>query len=213
VPHAKHSTKNARSPSAIETITAVRGERRGSVASLLTKTRRRSRRGAATSLVRRLTGARCRGHTRRRLPARPKCRHRGGHKQPRATRKWGRARDKQLILPERTSGRSALAWRPACQAPPGRRVPRSAKLTPDVIRGDGAPDVHVSLIAGGGQGPTPAVAEAGGSAPEQAAECVVATETADQSGAAPESAGSKRAAPEQGLSGRPTKKPRVGSKM
>jgi hypothetical protein len=92
-------------------------------------------------------------------------------------------------------------------------VPRSAKLTPDVIRGDGAPDVHVSLVAGGGQGPTPAVAEAGGSAPEQAAERVVATETADQSGAAPESAGSKRAAPEQGLSGRPMKKPRVGSKM
>jgi hypothetical protein len=30
-----------------------------------------------------------------------------------------------------------------------------------LIRGDGAPDVHVSLIAGGGHGPTPAIAEVG----------------------------------------------------
>jgi hypothetical protein len=33
--------------------------------------------------------------------------------------------------------------------------------------GGGAPDVQVSLAVGGGQGPTPAVAEVGRSAPEQ----------------------------------------------
>jgi hypothetical protein len=42
----------------------------------------------------------------------------------------GRARDKQLALSKRTSGRSVLVWRPAGQAPPGRRVPRPAKLSP-----------------------------------------------------------------------------------
>jgi hypothetical protein len=94
------------------------------------KTCHLSRCGAATSPVRWLTGATCRGRPRRRLPARPKCRHHGGHRQPRATSMWGRARDKQLALPERTSGRSALVWRPAGRAPPGRRVPRLAKSTP-----------------------------------------------------------------------------------
>jgi hypothetical protein len=34
-----------------------------------------------------------------------------------------------------------------------------------LIRGGGALDVYISLVAGGGQGPTPAVAEAEGSAP------------------------------------------------
>jgi hypothetical protein len=33
------------------------------------------------------------------------------------------------------------------------------------IRDGGAPDVHVSLVVGGGHGPTPAIVEAGGSAP------------------------------------------------
>jgi hypothetical protein len=80
----------------------------------------------------------------------------------------------------------------------------------------------VSLVAGEGQGPSPAVAEAGGSAPERAGERVAAVEVADRSGAAPELAGSKRATPEQGskraapkqgLSGCPVKKPRVRTKM
>jgi hypothetical protein len=82
-----------------------------------------------------------------------------------------------------------------------------------LIRGGGAPDVHVSLVAGGGHGPTPAIAEAGGSAPEQAGKRVVVIEATDRSGAAPELAGSKRTAPEQGSSGRPVKKARVRSKM
>jgi hypothetical protein len=82
-----------------------------------------------------------------------------------------------------------------------------------LIWGGEAPDIQVSLIACGGQGPTSTVAEAGGLAPERAGVRVAAVEAADRSGAAPESASSKRAAPEQGLSGRPAKKPRVRSKM
>jgi hypothetical protein len=82
-----------------------------------------------------------------------------------------------------------------------------------LIRGGGAPDVHVSFVAGGGQGPTPVVAETEGLAPERLGERVAAVEAANQSGAAPELAGSKRAAPEQGSSGCPAKKSRVSSKM
>jgi hypothetical protein len=82
-----------------------------------------------------------------------------------------------------------------------------------LIQGGRALDVHVSLITGGGQGPTPTIAEVGGSAPVRSGERVVAVEAAVWSGAAPELAGSKRAAAEQGSSGRPMKKSRVGSKM
>jgi hypothetical protein len=80
-----------------------------------------------------------------------------------------------------------------------------------LIRGGGAPNVHVSLVTDGGQGPTPAVIEVGGSVPEQTGERVATVEAADRSGAAPESVGSKRAAPEQGSLGRSAKKPRVCS--
>jgi hypothetical protein len=89
----------------------------------------------------------------------------------------------------------------------------SRRLQSLLPRGGGAPDVHDSLVAGRGQGPTPTVAEARGSAPERTGECVVAVEVADQRGADPELAGSKQAAPEQGSSGRPAKKSRVRSKM
>jgi hypothetical protein len=102
-----------------------------------------------------------------------------------------------------------------------------------LIRGGGAPNVHVSLVAGGGHGPTPVVAEARGTASERVGESVVAVEAAGRSGAAPEAAGpkrtapgpagpkrtapgpagSKRAAPEQGSSDCPVKKAQVRSKM
>jgi hypothetical protein len=85
----------------------------------------------------------------------------------------------------------------------------SRRLQSLLIRGDGAPDVHVSL--GGGQGPAPAVAVAGGLAHEHLGERIAAVDAADRSGAAPKLAGSKRAAPEQGSSGRPAKKSRVRS--
>jgi hypothetical protein len=65
-----------------------------------------------------------------------------------------------------------------------------------LIRGSGASDVHVSLVARGGHGPTPAVVEAGGSALERMGESAAAVEAAGRSGAAPETTGPKRAAPE-----------------
>jgi hypothetical protein len=71
----------------------------------------------------------------------------------------------------------------------------------------------VSLITSGGHGPTPAVAEAGESAPERAGENVATLEAADRSGTAPELAGSKRTAPKRGSSDRPMKKAQVHSKM
>jgi hypothetical protein len=66
----------------------------GSVGSPLMKIHRRSRRGVATLPARWYIGARCRGRPRRRLPAPQQCRHHGGHRRPRATRMWARARDK-----------------------------------------------------------------------------------------------------------------------
>jgi hypothetical protein len=71
-----------------------------------------------------------------------------------------------------------------------------------LIQGGRALDVHVSFVAGGGQGSILAVTEAEGSAPERLRERSTAVEVADRSGAAPDLAGSKRAALEQGSSGR-----------
>jgi hypothetical protein len=80
----------------------------------------------------------------------------------------------------------------------------------------------VPLFAGGAHGPNPAVAEAGGTAPEQMGETIAGVEVAGRSGEAPETTGSrrvipeqgsKRATPEQGMSDRPVKKARVRSKM
>jgi hypothetical protein len=92
-----------------------------------------------------------------------------------------------------------------------------------LIRGGGAPEVHVSLVSVGDHGPIPAVAEAGGSSPERAGESVDAVEAAGQSGpapktagsqcAAPEPAGTKRAAPKQGSSDHLVKKAWVRSKI
>jgi hypothetical protein len=99
----------------------------------------------------------------------------------------------------------------ALQAAESGATPR--RLQSLLIRVGGAPNVHVSVITGGSHGPTPAVSEVGGSAPERAGERVAAVEAAYRSGAAPKLAGSKRAALEQGLSGRPAKKLWVRSKM
>jgi hypothetical protein len=82
-----------------------------------------------------------------------------------------------------------------------------------LIWGGGASDVHVSLVAGGGHGPTPAVVEDEGLAPERAGKRIAAVEAVGRSGAAPESAVLKRAAPVQGLSDLPVKKARVRSKV
>jgi hypothetical protein len=72
----------------------------------------------------------------------------------------------------------------------------------------------VSLVAGGGQCPTPAIAEAGGSAPKRAGGSVLPSlRRQTEAEQPPELAGSKHAAPEQGLSGRLVKKPWVHSKV
>jgi hypothetical protein len=67
-----------------------------------------------------------------------------------------------------------------------------------LIRGSEAPDVHVPLIAGGGHGPTPAVAEVGGTTPERMGESVATVETAGRGGEAPEMADPRRVVPEHG---------------
>jgi hypothetical protein len=91
-----------------------------------------------------------------------------------------------------------------------------------LIRREGAAEVHMSLVAGGGQGSSPTVVEAEGSAPEHARESVAANKAAGRSGAAPESARSRCTAPEQGpkrgsprvgLVGSHGEKARVRSKM
>jgi hypothetical protein len=124
----------------IEKTAASRGGRWGSLVSPPMKTRRPSRHGAATSPVRRSIGATCRGRPRRRLPAAPKYHRRDSRWRSRAIRLWARARDKQLALPERTSGRSTTVWRPAGRAPPSHRDPHPAKPTPEKV--GGAAGVH-----------------------------------------------------------------------
>jgi hypothetical protein len=95
----RHSTRSARSPSAIVTTTATKGERRGSLASPPMKTRRPSLRGAEMLPVRRSTGATCRGHPRQRLPVTLKCRRRASRRRLGATRPWVRAHVRWLPCP------------------------------------------------------------------------------------------------------------------
>jgi hypothetical protein len=68
-------------------------------------------------------------------------------------RRWSRGRSSDLVS---TSSAPPVAEPSA--------APRSLQSL--LIRGGGAPDVHVSLITSGGHGPTPAVAEARGTTPE-----------------------------------------------
>jgi hypothetical protein len=120
--------------------------------------------------------------------------------------------DSDSLQRRRSRARSTDSATPSVpQAVDSGASPR--RLQSLLIRGGGAPNVHVSLIAGGGQGSTPTVAEARGSAPKRSRERSAAVEVADRSGAAPELADSKRAAPEQGSSGHLVKKSRVHSKM
>jgi hypothetical protein len=94
------------------------------------KTRCLNHRGAATLPARWSTGATCRGRPRRHLPVALKCHRCDSRRRPRATGLWARARDKQLALPERTSGRPALVRRPVGREPLSRRDPHPAKPTP-----------------------------------------------------------------------------------
>jgi hypothetical protein len=96
----------------------------------------------------------------------------------------------------RSRGRSSDSASTPSAAP--TREPSAAPwcLQSLLIRGGGAPDVHVPLIAGGSHGPTWVVAEAGGTAPEQMGENVAAIEAADRNREAPETTDSRRTVPE-----------------
>jgi hypothetical protein len=113
--------------------------------------------------------------------------------------------------------RSRARSRDSASTPSAPQVAESSaaprRLQSLLIRGGEAPDVHVSLVDGEGQGSIPAVSKVGGSTPEQLGERGAAVEVANRSWAALESVGSKRAALEQGSSGRLAKKSRVHSKM
>jgi hypothetical protein len=66
----------------------------------------------------------------------------------------------------------------APQAAESGAAPR--RLQSLLIRGGGAPDVHVSLVTRGGQEPTPAIAGTGGSAPERMGERVATVKAVEQ---------------------------------
>jgi hypothetical protein len=100
-------------------------------------------------------------------------------------------------------GRSLDSTSTPSAAPVAKPSAAPRRLRSLLIQGGRAPDVHVPLIAGGGHGPTPAVAEAGETAPERMGENVSAVEAADRSREAPEMADSRRAVPEQGRSSPP----------
>jgi hypothetical protein len=63
-------------------------------------------------------------------PATPECRCRDSRRQPRATRLWAQAHDKQLALPERSSGWSALVRRPADGRPSVAEIRTLPSRTP-----------------------------------------------------------------------------------
>jgi hypothetical protein len=75
--------------------------------------------------------------------------------------------DSDSLQRRRSRGRSsdsALAPSAVPMAEPSAAPWRLQSL---LIRGGGAPNVHVPLIVGGGHGPTPAIAEVGGTAPSE----------------------------------------------
>jgi hypothetical protein len=130
--------------------------------------------------------------------------------------------DSDSLQRHRSWGRSSDSASTPSAVPVAEPSAGPRRLQSLLIQGGGAPDVHVFLTAGGGHGPTPAVAEAGGTAPERMGENVAAIEAADRSREAPDTAnssrvvpkqGSKRGAPEQSMSDRSVKKTRVRSKM
>jgi hypothetical protein len=97
----------------------------------------------------------------------------------------------------RSQGRSSDSASTPSAAPVVEPSAVLRRLKSLLIRGGGAPDVHVPLIAGGGHGPTPTVAKAGGTAPERMGENIATVKAADRSGEVPEMADLRRAVPEQ----------------
>jgi hypothetical protein len=103
--------------------------------------------------------------------------------------------DSDSLQRRRSRGRSSDSVSTPSAPPVAEPSAAPRRLQSLLIQGNGAPEVHVSLVAGRGQGPPPAVVEVGGSAPECAREKDAAIEAAGKSGAALESAGPRCAAP------------------
>jgi hypothetical protein len=96
----------------------------------------------------------------------------------------------------RSRGRSLDSTSTSSAAPATEVSAAPRRLQSLLIRGGGAPDVHVPLFAGGGHSPTSTVAEARGTALERMEKNVAAVEAADRSREAPKTADSSRAVPE-----------------
>jgi hypothetical protein len=78
--------------------------------------------------------------------------------------------DSDSLQRRRLRGRSSDSALTPSVPPMAEPSAASRRLQSLLIWGGGAPDVHVSHIAGGGHGPTPTVAEAGGTTPEPTTE-------------------------------------------
>jgi hypothetical protein len=145
--HARRSIRNAESPSTIATTTTTRGGRQGSWASPPMRTRHPSCRGVAMLLVRRSTGATCRGRPSRCHLAAPTCRRRAGRGRRGATRLWARAHVRRLHPPGWTNGRSAPVKCTAKRALPNRRDPRPVKpILREGRRSDRRPPANSTTI-------------------------------------------------------------------
>jgi hypothetical protein len=131
--------------------------------------------------------------------------------------------DYDSLQRRRSPGRSSDSASKPSAPPVAESSVAPRRLQSLLIRGGGAPEVHVSLVASRGHSPTPTVAEVGGTALEPMGESVATVEAVGRSEAAPkmtgsqratpESVGSKHATPQHGMSDRPVKKARVRSKM
>jgi hypothetical protein len=75
--------------------------------------------------------------------------------------------DSDSLQRRRSRGRSSDSTTTPSAVPVAEPSAAPRRLQSLLIRGGGALDVHVPLIAGGSHGPSPAVAEAGGTAPER----------------------------------------------
>jgi hypothetical protein len=99
--------------------------------------------------------------------------------------------------PSRARSTSSASMPSAPQEADSGAAPRCLQSL--IIRGGRAPDVQVSLAAGGGQGSASATAEVGRIAPEQLGERSAAVEAAGRSGAAPRVGWHQACSPRAGL--------------
>jgi hypothetical protein len=78
--------------------------------------------------------------------------------------------DSDSLQRRRSRGRSSDSASTPSALPVAEPSAAPRRLQSLLIRGGGAPKVHMSLVAGRGQGPPPAVVEVRGSGPERAGE-------------------------------------------